>query len=191
MKRYGNLWHLITEFENLWLAAKKAQKGKRFKENVLKFNLNLESELLTLHKELLEQTYSPGQYHSFEITEPKTRLISAAPYRDRVVHHALCNVISPILEKSLIPDTYANRVGFGTHKALKRFTEFLRSSRYILQCDIRKYFPSIDHDILNLRFGSSIKLLMVAILKKLSRSIFPTIIYSLLLTEKWDYPLAI
>ncbi|MEY2975877.1 MAG: hypothetical protein RLZZ435_14 [Cyanobacteriota bacterium] len=157
MKRYGNLWHLITEFENLWLAAKKAQKGKRFKENVLKFNLNLESELLTLHKELLEQTYSPGQYHSFEITEPKTRLISAAPYRDRVVHHALCNVISPILEKSLIPDTYANRVGFGTHKALKRFTEFLRSSRYILQCDIRKYFPSIDHDILKSLIRNKIK----------------------------------
>ena len=86
MKRYGNLWHLVTDFENLWIAAKKAQKGKRFKENVLKFNCNLESELLTLHKELLEQTYTPGQYNSFEIKEPKTRLISAAPYRDRVVH---------------------------------------------------------------------------------------------------------
>lgn len=76
--------------------------------------------------------------------EPKPRMILAAPYRDRVVHHALCNVIMPIFERTFIFDSYANRVGFGTHRALRRFTEFSRSSRYILQCDIKKYFASID-----------------------------------------------
>jgi retron-type reverse transcriptase len=75
-------------------------------------------------------------------------LISAAPYRDRVVHHALCAVIMPIFEKTFIHDTYANRVGYGTHRALERFTSFARSHRYVLQCDIRKYFPSIDREIL-------------------------------------------
>jgi retron-type reverse transcriptase len=75
-------------------------------------------------------------------------MISAAPYRDRVVHHALCNIIAPLFERTFIADSYANRKGYGTHRALRRFTEFARSSRYVLQCDIRKYFPSIDHEIL-------------------------------------------
>ncbi len=89
--------------------------------------------------------------------EPKPRKISAAPYRDRVVHHALCNVIVPIFERTFIADSYANRLGFGTHRALKRFTQFARSSRYILQCDIRKYFPSIDHEILKRLLRRKIK----------------------------------
>jgi len=148
MKRYGNLWHSIVDFENLLLAARQAQRGKRFRENVLAFNYNLEQELHQLQFELQTQTYVPGNYRTFQIWDPKPRLISAAPYRDRVVHHALCNIIVPILERSFILDTYANRVGFGTHRALKRFTNFAWSDRYILQCDIRKYFPSIDHEIL-------------------------------------------
>ncbi len=129
-------------------AAKKAQKGKRFRENVLEFNYNLELELEKIKTGLESKTYIPGKYKTFTIVEPKPRLISAAPYRDRVVHHALCNIITPIFERTLIADTYANRLGFGTHRALRRFTEFARSSHYILQCDIKKYFPSIDHDIL-------------------------------------------
>ncbi|MGA0198701.1 MAG: reverse transcriptase domain-containing protein [Prochlorotrichaceae cyanobacterium] len=148
MKRYGNLWQTIISFDNLLLATKKAQKNKRYYPNVLKFNFNFESEILKLQQELKQQTYTPRSYRTFEIKAPKPRLISAAPYRDRVVHHALCNVISPILEKHLIDHTYANRVGFGTHKALKQFTQFARSSVYSLQCDICKYFPSIDHQIL-------------------------------------------
>ena len=75
-------------------------------------------------------------------------MISAAPYRDRVVHHALCNIIMPLIEPTFIGDSYANRQGFGTHRALRRFVNFARSSRYVLQCDIEKYFPSIDHEIL-------------------------------------------
>jgi len=148
MKRYGNLYPQIIEFENILLAAHKAQTGKRFRENILAFNYNLESELVRLQQELADKTYQPGAYRTFTITEPKTRMISAAPYRDRVVHHALCNIIVPIFERTFIHDSYANRVGFGTHRALHRFIRFARSSRYVLQCDIKKYFPSIDHSIL-------------------------------------------
>ena len=148
MKRYGNLWHQIVDWSNLLLAARKAQKGKRFRDNVLAFNYNLEPELFKLQSELVDKTYIPGKYRSFRIYDPKPRLISAAPYRDRVVHHALCTIIVPLIEKSFIHDSYANRVGYGTHRALRRFIDFARSSRYVLQCDIRKYFPSIDHEIL-------------------------------------------
>ncbi len=148
MKRYGNLSNQIIDFENLLLAARKAQKGKRFRDNVLAFNYNLEKELQQLQTELRTKTYRPGAYRTFEIKDPKPRLISAAPYRDRVVHHALCNIIIPIFENTFIFDSYANRLGFGTHRALRRFTHFARSSRYILQCDIKKYFPSIDLEIL-------------------------------------------
>jgi retron-type reverse transcriptase len=144
MKRHRKLWHRITDWENLLLAARKAQKGKRFRDTVLAFNDNLEGELLKIQAELRQKTYHPGDYKTFEIYEPKPRLISAAPYRDRVVHHALCNVIIPLIEPSFITDTYANRTGYGNHRALQRFIEFARSSRYVLQCDIRKYFPGDD-----------------------------------------------
>lgn len=157
MKRHGNLWPQIITFENLLLAALKAQKGKRYNPSVLRFNLNREEELVQLQTELTQKTYQPGAYTTFEIETPKKRMISAAPYRDRVVHHALCNHITPVLEKSLIPHTYANRVGFGTHRALKRFTHLLRSHRYILQCDIQKYFPSLDHQILKTLICRKIK----------------------------------
>lgn len=148
MKRHGNIYPQITDFANLIAAARQAQKGKRFRENILKFNYNLEAEIAKIQRELESKTYQPGRYKTFEIYEPKRRLISAAPYRDRVVHHAICNIIVPIFEKSFINDSYANRLGFGTHRALRRFTNFARNNSYILQCDIKKYFPSIDHEIL-------------------------------------------
>jgi retron-type reverse transcriptase len=127
MKRYGHLWHQIVAFENILDASRKAQRGKRFRSNVLAFNYNLEQELLLLKSELESKTYQPGEYRTFEIREPKRRTISAAPYRDRVVHHALCNVMVPIFEAAFIADSYANRLGYGTHRALHRFTQFARS----------------------------------------------------------------
>ena len=157
MKRYGNLWSQVTDFENLFRAARQAQRGKRFRANVLDFNYYLEQNLAQLQQELQSRTYQPGVYHSFRIFEPKPRLISAAPYRDRVVHHALCNIVVPIFERTFITDSYANRLGFGTHRALRRFTEFVRSNQYILQCDIRKYFPSIDHEILKSILSRKVK----------------------------------
>lgn len=157
MKRYGNLYPQIIDFENILLAARQAQKGKRFRENVLFFNYNLEGELIRIQRELINKSYQPGIYRTFYIKEPKSRMISAAPYPDRVVHHALCNIIVPIIEPTFIDDSYANRVGFGTHKALNRFIKFARTSRYVLQCDIKKYFPSIDHEILKSLLRRKIK----------------------------------
>jgi retron-type reverse transcriptase len=148
MKRYGNLYSQIVDFENILTASRKAQKGKRFRGNVLEFNYNLESKLSKLQQDLIDKIYQPGEYRTFYIKEPKTRMISAAPYRDRVVHHALCNIIMPLIEPTFIGDSYANRRGFGTHRALRRFVSFAHSHRYVLQCDIEKYFPSIDHEIL-------------------------------------------
>jgi retron-type reverse transcriptase len=157
MKRFNHLWPEIVSFENLYLAAKKAQKGKRFKESILEFNDRLEDNLIELQRELTDKNYQPGAYHSFRIYDPKPRLISAAPYRDRIVHHALCNIIVPRIETTFIHDTYANREGYGTHRALKRITQYVKSSQYVLQCDIKKYFPSIDREILKQEIQRKIK----------------------------------
>jgi len=102
-----------------------------------------------LQEELAQQTYRPGPYRSFYIHEPKRRLISAAPFRDRVVHHALCNIIEPLFERRFIHDSYANRVGKGTHRALDRCQQFARRYRYALQMDVVQFFPSVDHALLH------------------------------------------
>ncbi len=148
MKTYKNLFSQIITFENLLCAAYQAACGKREQENVLRFFNRLEENLLSLQDSLQNHTYQPGTYSTFQIYEPKPRMISAAPFRDRVVHHALINVIGQLFERSFIFDSYANRVGKGTHRAIRRYQHFLRLYRYVLKCDIRKYFPSIDHAIL-------------------------------------------
>lgn len=149
VKTYRNLYAQMCSFENLYRAYRAARKCKRGKEAVAAFEREQERELLQLQAELLGETYTPGPYHSFYIHEPKRRLISAAPFRDRVVHHALVNVIEPIWERRFIFDSYANRVGKGTHRALDRCQEFARRYRYALQCDLKQFFPSIDHAILS------------------------------------------
>jgi retron-type reverse transcriptase len=148
MKTYKHLYDQVVSFDNLYLAARKARRNKRSREDVAAFEFSIENELLILQRELADKTYRPGPYKTFLVHEKKDRWISAAPYRDRVVHHALMNVIGPLLERSFIDDSYANRVGKGTHSAIKRFQEFARRYRYVLKCDIKKYFPSIDRDIL-------------------------------------------
>ncbi|MFQ5641220.1 MAG: RNA-dependent DNA polymerase, partial [bacterium] len=120
MKTYKNLFQKITAFENLLSAANKAAKGKRENANVLNFFFELEENLFRLQVELQSQTYQPGDYSTFHIYDPKPRMISAAPFRDRVVHHALINIIQPLFERSFILDSYANQVGKGTHKAIRR-----------------------------------------------------------------------
>lgn len=142
------LYEQITSWDNLRLAYKKAAKGKRGKRPAARFEYRLEDNLAALRQELLDKTYQPGSYNSFYIHEPKRRLISAAPFQDRVVHHALCNIIEPIFERSFIYDSYANRIGKGTHRALDRCQTFARRCRYVLTCDLKQYFPSIDHQIL-------------------------------------------
>ena len=98
--------------------------------------------------ELRTRTYRPGPLRDFWICEPKRRLISKTPYRDRGVHHALCRVIEPIFERSFIFDSYASRAGKGTHAAVQRYQQFARRHKYVLKCDIRRFFPSIDHQLL-------------------------------------------
>lgn len=157
MKTYRHLYRQIYSFENLYLAYRKARKGKRGREGPADFERIQEEELLSLQEELRLFTYKPGAYRSFYIHDPKKRLISAAPFRDRVVHHALCNVIQPIWEERFIFDSYANRVGKGTHRALDRTTQFARRYQYVLQCDIRQYFPSIDHELLISEFARRVR----------------------------------
>jgi RNA-directed DNA polymerase len=153
LKTYRHLYPKIWDWDNLYLAYRKARKGKRGKRPAAEFEFCLEDNLVTLQEELVAKTYQPGAYHSFRIYEPKRRLISAAPFWDRVVHHALCNLIEPIFERRFIHDSYANRVGKGTHRALDRCQSFAREYRYVLQCDVRQYFPSIDHAILRTILG--------------------------------------
>ena len=148
MKTYRNLYPQVWNFENLLMAYRKARKGKRGKIYVAAFERQQEEELFALQEQLRQKTYAPGAYNSFYVHEPKQRLISAAPFKDRVAHHALCQVIEPLWEPRFIYDSYANRIGKGTHRALNRATGFARRYRYFLQCDVRQFFPSIDHAIL-------------------------------------------
>ncbi|MCP4543639.1 MAG: RNA-dependent DNA polymerase [Chloroflexi bacterium] len=138
----------LCSWNNLFLAYSKASRGKRGRPVVAQFEYRLEDNLVWLQQELLDKIYRPGAYYSFYIHEPKRRLISAAPFRDRVVHHALCNIIEPMFERTFIHDSYANRVGKGTHRALNRCQQLAQRFRYVLQCDIRQFFPAIDHAIL-------------------------------------------
>jgi len=147
-KRYYNLYSQIHMFPNLWMAFDQASSGKRSRPSAAKFEYHLEQELVALQTELREERYQLGGYRSFTVQDPKRRRISAAPFRDRVVHHALMNVIGPLFERQFIYDTYANRVGKGTHAALDRCTYFMRRYRYALPCDVKQFFPSIDHAIL-------------------------------------------
>ena len=142
------MYDQICSWDNLVLAYRRASRGKRGQPNVAAFEHRLEDNLLTLQQQLVSKTYRPGAYVSFTIHEPKRRLISAAPFEDRVAHHALCNIIEPLFERSFISDSYANRKGRGTHRALDRAQELARRFKYALPCDVRQFFPSIDHALL-------------------------------------------
>ncbi len=157
MKSFRNLYPQIITWHNLYTAWRKARKGKRGKVPAATFEYYLEDNLLALQDELTNKSYQPGPYNSFYIHEPKQRLISAAPFRDRVVHHALCNIIEPIFERSFVADSYANRAGKGTHCALDRCQHYSRRFRYVLQCDVRQFFPSIDHAILRQQLAHKIR----------------------------------
>jgi retron-type reverse transcriptase len=148
MPVYSDLYPQICAWGNLEQAYRRARKGKRGQPPAANFERRLEDNLVELQNDLIQHTYQPGAYHSFYIHEPKRRLISAAPFRDRVVHHALCAIIEPLFERRFIFDSYANRLGKGTHRALDRCQHFARRQPYALQLDIVQFFPSIDHAIL-------------------------------------------
>jgi RNA-directed DNA polymerase len=138
----------ICTWDNLVAAYRLAARGKRGRVAAATFEYHLEDNLIRLEDDLAEETYRPGRYASFIIHEPKRRLISAAPFRDRVVHHALCQVIEPAFEASFIHHSYANRAGKGTHRCLALCQAGARRYAYVLQCDVVQFFPSIDHSIL-------------------------------------------
>ncbi|MBI3584178.1 MAG: group II intron reverse transcriptase domain-containing protein [Nitrospinae bacterium] len=153
-KTYNALFEKIYTFDNLYNAYLKARRCKRYKKEVLEFSSNIEEELFVLQSELMNGGYKTGQYRKFVIHEPKRRVISALPFRDRVIHHALCTVIEPLLEKKFINDSYACRSKKGTHASSNRLVEFLRRAQrkwntvYCLKADISKFFPSVDHEAL-------------------------------------------
>lgn len=157
VKRTNHLFPEIISFENILAASQKARRGKRFRAATAGFELNLEKNLFKISEALKQKTWQPGAYTDFMIHDPKTRLISAAPYFDRVIHHALINVIEPVMGRSFIPDTYACIQDRGTYRAVERYKTFQKKNRYVLKCDIQKYFQSIDHDILFEKIRKKIK----------------------------------
>jgi len=155
MDNKRDLWKGLCSYDNLLLAFKKARRHKTQKQYVIDFEKDLETNLLLLRSELLLHSYAPKPLVHFIICDPKTRKISKSDFRDRVVHHALCNIIGPIFDKLFIYDSYANRIGKGTLKAVQRFDVFkTKASKnntvkcYILKADINKYFENVDHKIL-------------------------------------------
>jgi retron-type reverse transcriptase len=126
MRTYRNLWPQLCSYENLKLAFKKARKRKTKKQYVIEFEADLEANLQQLKHELETFTYSPAPMTTFTVRDPKTRTISASHFRDRIIHHALVNILEPIFEPGFIYDSYANRKGKGTHAAILRFESFLR-----------------------------------------------------------------
>lgn len=145
MKRVGNLFDGVLDLDNLRHAFWKAGRGKRGNPDVLAYSRNLDDELARLRDGLADGTYPVGNYHRFTVYEPKERLICEAPFRDRVLHHALMNVCEPHFERWLVSDTFACRVGKGQKAALERGAQLAARHGWYLKCDVRKYFDSVPH----------------------------------------------
>ncbi len=152
MKTYKNLYKELCSLKNLEKAFRKSKKRKSKMLYVKEFEANLQNELIKLNQELESQTYKPRSLRRFIIRDPKTRTIHSSAFRDRVVHHALINIIGPIFEKRFIHDSYASRIGKGTHNAILRFDKFKRKvsknnarSCFVLKADVKHYFETVDH----------------------------------------------
>lgn len=147
MKTYKNLWKKFISPENFEIAARKAVKSKKSKHAVQKFLKNKDALLKKLREQLINGTFKTSRYKTFVVYEPKQRTIYKLPlYPDHVLHHAIINILGPIWQKMFIHDTYACIPGRGLHAASRRTMDFVRKNKYVLQCDIRKFYPSINHD---------------------------------------------
>jgi len=151
----GKIFHKIISLENLFLAWQEFRRGKRNKFDVQKFEYNLENNIFQLHQELKVNTYKHSNYKSFYIQDPKLRRIHKACVKDRALHHAIFRIFYPIFDPAFIFDSYSCRIQKGTHRAVNRLQECARKvsknntkNCYILKCDIKKFFDSIDHNIL-------------------------------------------
>ena len=159
MKRYGNLFEQIISEENMHLAYLKTRKGKRSSHSYLEFKEYAMLHLRELREELEAGMYHVSEYRDFYIYDPKKRLISALPFRDRVVQHALNNVLEPIFDASFLPYTFACRPGKGTHAGVKHIQSSMRKhgSKYFLKIDLRKYFPNTWREGLYKKIDQKIK----------------------------------
>lgn len=156
MKRIGYLYEKIYAWDNLLLAYQKARRGKHG-ESTEEFCYDWERQLLHIQQALEHQDFTFGEYHRFLIHEPKERQITAAPFRDRVVHHAICNILGTILDRPLIVNSFACRKGKGLHRAVKQAFYLYRNSKYHYRLDISKFYYTIDHEILMAQIGRKIK----------------------------------
>lgn len=147
-QQHDNVFGQIASFAALHAATLRAVRGKRNKPGAAAFLARLEPECLRLERELWENRYRCGRYTEIVVRDPKRRLVSAAPFRDRVVHHALVAVIGPIFERGFIYHSYANRKEKGTHRAVAQYEHWRDRNAWVLRADIWRYFPAIDHAIL-------------------------------------------
>jgi len=152
MKRHTNLFEKIIDYGNLVLAHLNARKGKDYYSEVKKVDKNMDFYLRKLQISLLNRNFTTSEYEIFTITEPKERIIYKLPYfPDRIVHHAIMQILQPIWDKTFIFDSYAAVPRKGIHAGYYRLKQFLRdkeNTKYCLKIDIKKYYPSIDHNIL-------------------------------------------
>lgn len=147
MRRVGGLWEKVVSFENLLLAAETASRGKRSGLSAARFLERAEFECLAIQRELLAGTWRPSPVSTFEVLDPKRRTITASPFRDQVVHHALMAHLAPVLDRRMIHDSYACRRGKGTHAALARTRHFVRRFAFFLKLDIKSFFETARHDV--------------------------------------------
>ena len=147
MRRVGNLWPQIVCFENLLRATRNAARGKRQVRSVARFLERAEYEVLSIERDLVSKTYTPGRPTSFKIRDPKERTITVVPFRDRVVHHALIDPLESIFDRRMIPESFACRRGKGNHAALRYAQGLLRQYRYFLKLDIERYFETLSHKV--------------------------------------------
>ena len=161
MKRIGNLYEKIISLDNLRLADEKARRGKLRSYGVLLHDKNREANILALHETLKNHTFKNSEYSTFTIYEPKERIIFRLPYYpDRILHHAIMNILEPIWVSVFTKDTYSCIKGRGIHGAMrnvKRAIKDRENARYCLKIDIRKFYPSIDHDVLKTIIRRKIK----------------------------------
>ncbi len=157
MRRAGFLIDQIVDMHNLYSAFYNASRQKCNNADVIEYRAKLNDNLQELQKQLLMNEVQVGRYHYFTIYEPKTRLICAASFPERVLHHALMNICHPYFENQLISDSYATRIGKGTYKALEKAAYFGKRYQYYIKFDIRKYFDSISHVVLLQKLGTVFK----------------------------------
>ena len=155
MKTYNNIFSRIFDYNNLYSAFIAARRNKRYRSDILKFSYKLEENLKNIQYDLIYKTYQPGAYRTFYVYDPKTRLIMAAPLKDRIIHHALCNVIEPIFDKTFIDTSYACRLGRGVDAGVEKAALYIKiiqrkyhGKAYCLKCDISKFYPSVNHEIM-------------------------------------------